>query len=396
MLTNILDQLIKRLKDFRSNKNAVEGHCAAIASILSVSNQTSPDGIVSGRCTKILHLTTELLKPVNEHYLGLSRVMGSWLLFSALLSVKALSNAERKEIKDQIVVSIKSCFPQGDVKGAFLKEISLTADKLSQMIEVRSGALRCIQLLAKDEEKCPIIDHVLRSALEYMGHVNKLLAKYPQLKPALKFYKMRLYSTLTETQSIIWEYGLPDLFKHVVADLILTDVQQVSHSSLLSTLVSENQADILIDSTDLEFNFIGSLQHSASEIVTSSTEMPKPYPLQIQLIDSAVKLFGYAFPLAAMKHRAQITQHFIDCLRQAKKERALCIQINILAAYAMALKSLGQARGTVGDEAILKCSAELLLSFVSHQSHTVRCVASSGLGRLAQESDLFLLMHSLM
>ena len=275
------------------------------------------------------------------------------------------------------------------VKGAFLKEMSLTADKLSQMIEVRSGALRCIQLLAKDEEKCPIIEHVLRSALEYMGHVNKLLAKYPQLKPALKFYKMRLYSTLTETQSIIWEYGLPDLFKHVVADLILTDVQQVSHSSLLSSLVSENQADILIDSTDLEFNFIGSLQHSASEIVTSSTEMPKPYPLQIQLIDSAVKLFGYAFPLAAMKHRAQITQHFIDCLRQAKKERALCIQINILAAYAMALKSLGQARGTVGDEAILKCSAELLLSFVSHQSHTVRCVASSGLGRLAQESDLY-------
>jgi len=267
--------------------------------------------------------------------------------------------------------------------------MSLTADKLSQMIEVRSGALRCIQLLAKDEEKCPIIEHVLRSALEYMGHVNKLLAKYPQLKPALKFYKMRLYSTLTETQSIIWEYGLPDLFKHVVADLILTDVQQVSHSSLLSSLVSENQADILIDSTDLEFNFIGSLQHSASEIVTSSTEMPKPYPLQIQLIDSAVKLFGYAFPLAAMKHRAQITQHFIDCLRQAKKERALCIQINILAAYAMALKSLGQARGTVGDEAILKCSAELLLSFVSHQSHTVRCVASSGLGRLAQESDLY-------
>lgn len=116
MLTNILDQLIKRLKDFRSNKNAVEGHCAAIASILSVSNQTKPDGIVSGRCTKILHLTTELLKPVNEHYLGLSRVMGSWLLCSALLSVKALSNAERKEIKDQIAVSIKSCFPQGDVK----------------------------------------------------------------------------------------------------------------------------------------------------------------------------------------------------------------------------------------------------------------------------------------
>ena len=102
--------------------------------------------------------------------------------------------------------------------------------------------------------------------------------------------------------------------------------------------------------------------------------------MQIQLIDAAAQLFGFAFPLAAMKHRAQITQHFIECLRQTKKDKVLCLQINILSAYAMALKSLEQIKGTVGDDAILKSSAELLLSFVSHNSQTVRCVASSALG----------------
>ena len=40
--------------------------------------------------------------------------------------------------------------------------------------------------------------------------------------------------------------------------------------------------------------------------------------------------------------------------------------------------------GTVGDEIVLKSSAELLLSFVSHTSASVRCIASGGLGRLAQ------------
>ena len=39
-----------------------------------------------------------------------------------------------------------------------------------------------------------------------------------------------------------------------------------------------------------------------------------------------------------MKHRAQVTNHFIDCLRQAKKDRAPFLQINILGAYASALK----------------------------------------------------------
>ena len=126
-------------------------------------------------------------------------------------------------------------------------------------------------------------------------------------------------------------------------------------SSLLPSLVANDVKTQLIDLIDIDMGVMGALQHSASEMVTSSLSLPCPYPLQIQLIDATIVLFGRAFPLAAMKHRAQVTAHFIECLRQAKKDRALYLQIEILGAYAMALKSLSMAKGTVGDDVI--CAA---------------------------------------
>ena len=73
------------------------------------------------------------------------------------------------------MVQIKSCFPQKDVKGVFLKEIGLGQEKLSTLIETRSGALRSIEILASasdDMMSDPLIlktvTGVLRSALEYL------------------------------------------------------------------------------------------------------------------------------------------------------------------------------------------------------------------------------------
>lgn len=119
-------------------------------------------------------------------------------------------------------------------------------------------------------------------------------------------------------------------------------------------------------------------------MITKNREMPEPLPLHNQLLNAAVSLFGIAFPSSAIKHRAQIAQHFITCLRQVRKDRQIFLQINILTAYGLALKELSRLKGTVGDEIVLKSTAELLLSFVSHSSTSVRCVASGGLGRLAQ------------
>ena len=193
-----------------------------------------------------------------------------------------------------------------------------------------------------------------------------------------------LYVTLSRLPKDLWENGLPDLFKQLVADMTLTDTTENAITSLLNNLVERDDLDVLVEHDEFLTLPLGCLQHSASEIITRSLEMPEPLPLHNQLLNAAVSLFGIAFPTSAIKHRAQIAQHFITCLRQVRKERQLYLQVNILAAYALALKELSRLKGTVGDEGVLKSTAELLLSFVSHSSATVRCVASGGLGRLAQ------------
>ena len=203
-MSAIIDQLIKRLNDFRSNRQAIEGHAAAISAIIATSNITSPRGLAPGKVTKILGLCSELLKPVNDTSASLSRVMGAWLLYAGLLSAKYLAKREKNDLRNAIMAQIKSCFPQKDVKGVFIKELTLGQDKLSTLIETRSGALRAIQILSESGDD--VIDDViikktvtavLRSAVEYLKYVNDVATKYPNLKSAIKFYKMRLYRTLT-------------------------------------------------------------------------------------------------------------------------------------------------------------------------------------------------------
>ena len=161
--------------------------------------------------------------------------MGAWLLYAGLLSAQYLSPREQVDARNVILVHIKSAFPHTDTRGAFLKEMALGQEKLSTLIETRSGALRAVQILQEARSETDehhlirqTITTVLRSALEYVKHANDIGAKYPQLKPAIKFYKMRLYKTLTVTPCDVWEHSLADLFKHVAADLTLVDVVTIT------------------------------------------------------------------------------------------------------------------------------------------------------------------------
>ena len=81
------------------------------------------------------------------------------------------------------------------------------------------------------------------------------------------------------SQTDVWEYALADLFKHIVADLTLVDAAQLTHTSLLPNLASTDVAT-LIDHKDIEISLLGALQHSASEMITSSEATPAPFPLQ--------------------------------------------------------------------------------------------------------------------
>ena len=70
------------------------------------------------------------------------------------------------------------------------------------------------------------------------------------------------------------------------------------------------------------------------------TKLPGPLPLGVAVIDSAITLFGKAFPAVAPKHRQQLLTHFRECIKQAKSSRQQAIQINIFTAFLAALKVL--------------------------------------------------------
>ena len=68
--------------------------------------------------------------------------------------------------------------------------------------------------------------------------------------------------------------------------------------------------------------------------------IPGPLPLGVAVIDSAIALFGHIFPFVPHKHRAQLMNHFHECIDKNKgsRQRQQAIQTNIFAAFLAALK----------------------------------------------------------
>lgn len=90
-------------------------------------------------------------------------------------------------------------------------------------------------------------------------------------------------------------------------------------------------------------------------------ELPGPLPLGVAVIDSSVALFGLVFPRVANKHRLQILDHFLECIRHAKSSRADAVTINVFAALLAALKGLTDAKGNIGQEDVRKSATSFIV-----------------------------------
>lgn len=68
--------------------------------------------------------------------------------------------------------------------------------------------------------------------------------------------------------------------------------------------------------------------------------MPGPLPLGVAVIDMSVLLFGQIFPRVANKHRVQMLDHFIECIKHTKSSRQEAVQMNVFTALLSGLKGL--------------------------------------------------------
>lgn len=109
-----------------------------------------------------------------------------------------------------------------------------------------------------------------------------------------------------------------------------------------------------------------------------------PLPLGVAIIDMSIVLFGVIFPKVANKHRIQMFDHFVECIKQAKSNRQEAIQINIFTALLSGLKGQTDAKVNLGSDDVRRSAINLILSALTSPNALLRCASAESLGRLAQ------------
>ncbi|KAF8560997.1 hypothetical protein P879_09582 [Paragonimus westermani] len=202
--------------------------------------------------------------------------------------------------------------------------------------------------------------------------------------------------------------GTPDALEHDPAFLFLRD-------GLAGTVISATYpSDGISDEQDLEASpmcspsasftdhthlMLGStssravISNSYSQLSPGSyhlsacciVQLGGPPPIGVAVIDSAVELFGRIFPCVPIRHRAQMIDHFAECIRLAKSTRQEAVQINVFTALLGAMRRLAETKTAFGDDPELrKSTTSLIMAALASPSVLLRCTSGECLGRLAQ------------
>lgn len=110
-----------------------------------------------------------------------------------------------------------------------------------------------------------------------------------------------------------------------------------------------------------------------------------PPALSSRVIEASINLFGLVFPFVSIRHRVQMLEHFVECIRVSKAARQEAIQVNIFAALLCALRHLSETKYAFGEDKHLRDTAvSLAMSALSSSNTVLRFAAAECVGRLAQ------------
>ena len=117
---------------------------------------------------------------------------------------------------------------------------------------------------------------------------------------------------------------------------------------------------------------------------------PGPMPLGVAVVDSSIMVFGLVFPRAAVKHRAQMLEHFSQHLKvsqtqSSQNQRAEAVCLNIYAAVLASLRGLVDVKAkSLGNDEVKRLALGIIVSGLVSNHSMIRCTAAECLGRLAQ------------
>ncbi|TKR87612.1 hypothetical protein L596_011984 [Steinernema carpocapsae] len=410
--TPLIDRCINRLEHMKVCAEAVNGYSLALASLL-VGSADSELGIPFCKSKQVFQIAADMLKTAAETRLALVKVQAGWFLVTAVIS---LGPAHVQPHMARLFTLWSACFP-GSVEKA-KREAQARGDQFTWActLEQRSGALGSMHAFIKH---CPTVvtDHVLKNivgpvetALTTLDHLAPLIRTHGvRVRPHMSVLRIRLYTLLNSMSSTRpFEHLTPSLLRELVADVTITDnITSATSSSLIPSLCSSVEGSLLggwIQETDqatIEHplfcgelyqpaNWIcGSSHYDSLSLLNSSTmgesSWPEPLPAATSSVDAAIQVFARLYPIIALKHRLQLTERFLDCMKTSGKltDRTYAIQLNILGALLSAFKAMGEQKGRLEGETLQNTTKKLVMGCLSSDKILLKCVAAETLGRLA-------------
>lgn len=413
-LTPLMDRCVERMDKLKTSPEAVSGYSSALAALLGGVYQC-PLGIPHAKGKQLFNLSEELLRTASQNSrLSLQRTQSGWLLLGSLMT---LGPAVVKNHLPRMLLLWKNAFPRS------VKELDAEKQRGDSFtwqvtLEARSGALgamnsfllHCRDLVTEDVIRRLLAP--LKCALLMFTQLPWVIKQYgTHLKASAAMVRLRLYDVLSQLPPESFEGTYTDLLRELVAEFTLTDNPANTTTSLLRAMCHVDDSVILgswlqetdhkaiedqfepnrkVDKEVLQPNSAsgsGALEHDSQSLFArcpASEPIPGPLPLGVAVIDSSVRLYGLVFPRVAHKHRLQMLQHFIECIKQAKSVRQQAVQMNIFTSVLCALKNLADAKESLGPDEVKKSAFNLIMGALSSTNPILRCAAGEALGRMTQ------------
>ncbi|KAK4872023.1 hypothetical protein RN001_016147 [Aquatica leii] len=401
--TPLIDRCVSGIEDLRTSPEAIAGYSCALAAVLG-GVHLSPLGVPHTKGKIIFNTAEELLRSASQNSrLSINRTQAGWLLIGAIMT---LGVPVVRGLLPRMLLLWRNCFPRSSKE---LESEKARGDAFTWQVtlEGRAGALsamhsfvqNCSELVTED-----IIRRLLtpiESALAMLGNIANVLKSYgQQLKAPAAMVRLRLYETLLLLPPQSFEGSYTHLLRMLVAEFTLTENPANTTTSQLRTVCHADDSVILgtwLQETDhrtiedqLQPNSAagsGALEHDPCCLyrpISRNETTPGPLPLGVAVIDLSVALFGQIFPKVANKHRLQMLEHFIECIKHAKSSRQEAVQMNVFTALLSGLKGLSEAKTTFGQEDVKKAATSLILGALTSANPILRCAAGEAVGRMAQ------------
>ncbi|XP_045454840.1 HEAT repeat-containing protein 5B [Melitaea cinxia] len=400
LLTPLLDRAADALDVPRPTPHRISGYSAALAAVLGAVQQ-SPLGVPHGRGKVAFNAAEQLLRSAGQSSrLTAARTSAGWLVVGAVCT---LGVPVVRGLLPRMLLLWRNSFPRSAKE---LESEKARGDAFTWQVtlEGRAGALSALHSLlihcpslVNNEDTAKRLAQPIDGAIAVLTNVGTVVRNYGgSLKAPAALLRLRLYQACAALGAAGAAPAAP-LLRLLAAELagsadpsganVATGMLRSAMHPRDTILLGEEGWIYDTDHAEIEEQLISPLSASGSSALEHDPcclyrRSAGAQPLGVAVIDASVALFPQIFARAANKHRQQMLEHFVECIKMSKGARQEAIQINIYTALLLALRTLAELKSSLGQETVKNIATELIISGLSANSATVRAAAASCAGRL--------------